>query len=134
MRRAARGVRAARRALAVLAVVAVGTGAGWTQTSGGPFAHYLRLDWEVTKGRRGQALVSGSLYNDYGFPAVRVQLLVEGVDASGQTINETVVYIDREVPARGRASFEAAVPARGGAYRVTVHFFDWLVAPRRESP
>ena len=118
---------AGRSVAALLAALLIAAGAGWAQTSGGPFAHYLRLDWEVTKGRRGQALVSGSLYNDYGFPAVRVQLLVEGVDASGQTINETVVYIDREVPARGRASFEAAVPARGAAYRVTVHFFDWLV-------
>lgn len=121
-------------AAAVLAAVVIGTGAGWAQTSGGPFAHYLRLEWEIAKGQRGQAIVGGYLYNDYGFPAVRVQLLVEGLDASGQTINETVVYIDREVPGRGRASFETAVPARGAAYRVTVHFFDWLVAPSGQSP
>ena len=121
-------------AAAVLAAMVIGTGAGWAQTSGGPFAHYLRLEWEIAHGRRGQAVVSGYLYNDYGFPAVRVQLLVEGLDASGQTINETAVYIDREVPGLGRAFFEAAVPARGPAYRVTVQFFDWLMAPSGQAP
>ena len=109
--------------------VAVATGAGWAQNVAAPGAGHFRLEWEVGKGRKGHPIVSGYLYNDYGLPSVRVQLLVEGLDAAGQTVNETVAYIDSEVPPKGRAYFEVAVPKRGPAYRVTVYFFDWPVRP-----
>ena len=107
------------------AAVAVGTGVGWAQDSGGHF----RVEWEVSKGQKGHAVVSGYLYNDYGLAAVRVQLRVEVLDASGRTVSETTAYIDREVPPRDRAYFEASVPRPWAGYRVTVNFFDWMVLP-----
>ena len=110
---------------AVLAAVIVGTGVGWAQD----VSRYLRLEWEVAQGRRGQPVVSGYLYNDYGLPAVRVQLRVEALDASGRPVAEAVAYIDREVPPFGRAYFEVSVPRPGASYRVTVNFFDWLMVP-----
>ncbi|MBI2553082.1 MAG: hypothetical protein HYV92_01330 [Candidatus Rokubacteria bacterium] len=73
--------------------------------------------------------MSGYLYNDYGLPAVRVQLLVEVLDASGRTVAEAVAYVDREVPPFGRAYFEVAVPRAGAGYRVRVNFYDWMVVP-----
>ena len=115
----------ARSVAAVLAAVVVGTGAGWAQD----VARHFRLEWEVAKGRRGQAVVSGYLYNDYGVPAVRVQLLVEVLDASGRTVAEAVAYVDREVPPFGRAYFEVGVPRAGAGYRVRVNFYDWMVVP-----
>lgn len=115
----------ARSVVAVLAAVVVGTGAGWAQD----VARHFRLEWEVAKARRGQAVLSGYLYNDYGLPAVRVQLLVEVLDASGRTVAEAVAYVDREVPPFGRAYFEVAVPMAGAGYRVRVNFYDWMVVP-----
>lgn len=116
----------ARRVAALLAAVVLGAGAGWAQQGA---AGHFRLEWEVGTGRRGQAVVSGYLHNDYGVPAVRVQLLVEVLDASGRTVAQAVKYIDREVPPYGRAYFEVAVPRPGAGYRVTINFFDWLVVP-----
>ncbi len=114
-----------RGAVAALVVLVIGAGAAWTQD----VTRYLRPEWEVGKGRRGQAVISGYLYNDFGLPAVRVQLRVEVLDASGRTVGETTAYIDREVPPHGRAYFEAPLPRAGAAYRVTVYFFDWLMVP-----
>lgn len=118
-------MRFARSVAAVAAAVIVGAAVGWAQDH----ARHFRLEWEVGKGRRGDAVVSGYLYNDHGLPAVRVQLRVEVLDAYGQTVSETTAYIDQEVPPRGRAYFEASVPRPGVGYRVTVNFFDWMVLP-----
>lgn len=118
-------MRFARDVAVVALAVAVGSGVGWAQD----VSRYFRLEWEVGKGRRGHPVVSGYLYNDYGLPAVRVQLRVEVLDASGRTLAETVAYIDREVPPLGRAYFEASLPRPGAGYRVTVDFFDWLMIP-----
>ncbi|OGL05611.1 MAG: hypothetical protein A3I03_15150 [Candidatus Rokubacteria bacterium RIFCSPLOWO2_02_FULL_68_19] len=116
---------AGRSVAALLAALLIAAGAGWAQD----VTRYLRLEWEVSQGRRGHAVVSGYLYNDYGLPAVRVQLRVEVLDASGQTVSETTAYIDREVPPLGRAYFEASLPRAGAGYRVTVNYFDWLMIP-----
>ncbi len=109
------------RVAAVAAAVAVGATVGWAQTLGG--SRYIRLEWEVSQGQR--PIVSGYLYNDYALPAVRVQLLVEAVDASGRTLTATVVYVDAEVPPKGRAYFEASVPRAGATYRITVNYVEW---------
>ena len=46
---------------------------------------FFRLEWEPGE-RRGGPVVRGSIVNEWGFPARRVQLLVEGLDATGRVV------------------------------------------------
>ena len=59
----------------------------------------------------------------YGLAASDVRLLVETLDASGQTIAKTVGYVDSLVPPFGRTYFTVRLPAPGASYRVTVTSF-----------
>lgn len=111
----------------MVAALVLGTGVGSAQTFGGALARHLQLDWEVTPGRGGRPVISGYVSNTYGLPAAQVQLLVEVLDAGGRAVTEVIGYVDSRVPPQGQAYFEVSVPKAGASYRVTVHYFDWLV-------
>ena len=53
-----------------------------------------------------------------------MQLLVEGLDASGQVVAKTTTWV-RDVPPNNRAFFDVAVP-NAPSYRVSVLSFDWV--------
>ena len=80
---------------------------------------YFRLEWSKA-GRN----VNGYVYNSSFRRAVRMQLLVEGVDPSGTVLNKTTTWV-RDVPPNNRAYFDVSVPT-APSYRVSVLTFDWV--------
>src|SRR5258706_9994028 len=73
----------------------------------------------------GRAQVAGTVVNESGFAAQRVQLLVEGLDQSGQVISQSVVWLGHGVGPGGRAYFDVPAPP-GVRHRVSVFAFDWV--------
>ena len=80
---------------------------------------YFRLEWSKS-GRN----VNGYVYNSGHRRAVNMQLLVEGLDASGKVVAKTTTWV-RDVPPNNRAFFDVAVPT-APSYRVSVLSFDWI--------
>ena len=100
-----------------------GAGAASAQVPAGPFGQNFRVEREVAAGRDGRPLLDGYVYSSYGLAASDVRLLVETLDASGQTVAKTVGYVDSLVPPFGRTYFTVRLPAPGASYRVTVTSF-----------
>lgn len=110
----------------VLAVGVLAAGAGWAQNFSTPNAErFFRLEWQAEQTKKGQPAIRGFIYNEYGSWAGDVQLLVEGLDASGRAVSRTRGYVNGDVPARGRVSFEVILPVPAATYRVTVEYFSW---------
>lgn len=88
-------------------------------------SRYFRVESEAKDGRRGPIL-SGYVYNDYGgYVATRVQLLVEGLDTSGNVTSTTTSFVLGEVPGGSRRYFELPLKAaRAASYRVQVVGYD----------
>jgi len=90
---------------------------GWEQ--------YFKLDWQA--GERAQKqVVWGHLLNDFGMPAARIQLLVEGLDSSGGIVGQKVAWFGSMLTPGMRAYFEVPVPWKAPTYRVSVFAFDWV--------
>jgi len=106
----------------MLAVLA-GAGVASAQVPAVPFGQNFRVEWEVAARRDGRPLLDGYVYSSYGLAASDVRLLVETLDASGQTVAKTVGYVDSLVPPFGRTYFTVRLPAPGASYRVTVTSF-----------
>jgi hypothetical protein len=85
---------------------------------------YFRLEWSKN-GRK----VDGYVYNSSPRRVQRMQLLVEGIDGSGNVVNTTKTWV-RDVPPNNRAFFETSVPD-ASSYRVSVLTFDWIDDDRR---
>ena len=84
----------------------------------------LRIEYQVApSGAR--PVMSGYVYNTHpGNPAERMQLSIEGLDASGKVVGTSSTWVLGSVPPGNRAYFTTAVvPA--ASYRVQVLFFDW---------
>jgi hypothetical protein len=96
---------------------------GWEQ--------FFKIQWEA--GLRGsQRVVHGQVLNDWGMPADRIQLLVEGLDGSGTVVGQKVAWLGTSLPPGIRAYFEVPVPWQTPAYRVSVFAFDWVQAGGRD--
>ena len=87
----------------------------------------LPLVWKIEQAGSGHSLITGSIENRHVFGARDIQLLVEEFDSSGRRVNQAVSYLDRDVPSRGRVSFEIRVPTVGGTYRVSLLAIDWFM-------
>ena len=111
------------RALLLMLAVLAGAGVASAQVPAVPFGQNFRVEWEVAAGRDGRPLLDGYVYSNYGLAASDVRLLVETLDASGQTVAKTVGYVDSLVPPFGRTYFTVRLPAPGASYRVTVTSF-----------
>ena len=123
-RRSSRGIPGAL-ALIMLLVSALGTAVAQDMPIGRSAPHF-RVQAESGKNRRGATTVSGYIYNDYGYAAGNIQLLVEGVDNQGRLIGKKVVPVVGVVPPFGRLSFEAPAPGDASSYRVSVYWYDWV--------
>ncbi|MBI2529287.1 MAG: hypothetical protein HYV93_25285 [Candidatus Rokubacteria bacterium] len=100
-----------------------GAGLARAQSPPVPFGQYFRVEWQVAAGRGGRPELDGYVYSDYGLAASNMRLLVETLDASGQSVASTVGYVDSLVPPFGRTYFTVRLPAPGASYRVTVTSF-----------
>jgi len=85
---------------------------------------YVRIEYQVEPSAA-QPVVSGYVYNLHpGLPADRMQLAIDGLDASGKVVGSSSTWIVGGVPVGNRAYFSASVvPA--ASYRVQVLFLDW---------
>jgi hypothetical protein len=90
---------------------------GWEQ--------FFKLDWQVSQGRTAP-VVWGHVLNDWGMPAARIQLLVEGLDGSGQIVGQKVAWLGSILTPGTRGYFEVPVPWKAPTYRVSVFAFDWV--------
>jgi hypothetical protein len=114
-----------RRRIAALTVTALLTGAaGISAQIYAPqtLERYFRLEWQVTRGRKGPA-IDGYVYNNGMQTADRMILQIEGLDASGKVVGNSTVWVLGGVPRGGRAYFGASVP-EATSYRVQVLSFD----------
>jgi hypothetical protein len=97
---------------------------GWEQ--------FFRVTWEPFE-RRGRPYLRGYIFNDGGFTAMRVQLLVEALDASGNVVKQTVHW-GHQVPPGSRVYYEVPAPQAAPAYRVSMFAYDWLQTASLETP
>ena len=86
-------------------------------------ARDFRLEWEVTRGRKGPK-VEGYVYNQAMRTAEHMRLQIERLDASGKVVGSSTVWVFGTVRVDGRAYFSASVPD-AASYRVQVLEFDW---------
>ena len=84
---------------------------------------YFRLEWEVTRGRKGPA-IEGYVYNQAVWTAGRMRLQIDRLDASGKVVGSSTVWVLGQVRTDSRAFFTASVP-EAASYRVQVLSFDW---------
>lgn len=112
-------------AIALGLTAAAGAAAQDSDFGGGtPETRYFRVESALSAGRRGPQ-VEGYVYNVYDFPATRVRLRVEFIDAAGRLLDTRVVYVPLDVPPRGRSFFRAPAVAGAAATRASVLYFEW---------
>ena len=81
----------------------------------------------------GRPHATGYVRNEWGFPARRIQLLVEGLDAAGQVTGQTIVWLGHELPPGARAYFDVTAPP-GTRYRVSMFAFDFVQTASLNAP
>jgi len=86
---------------------------------------YFRLDWTAQE-KAGGREIDGYIYNNYGQPAAGVQILAQGLDASGNVVGQKLEWVPGIVPALNRSYFRVAGLPPANAYRVSVWGFDWV--------
>jgi hypothetical protein len=88
---------------------------------------YFKLQWQASEhGPRPE--VHGLILNEFGFPARKVRLLVNSLDAAGAITDQTLVYVPGDLLPGSRYYFETRVPARATSYRVVVFQWEWIQA------
>ena len=95
--------------------------AGWER--------FFKLTWTVGE-RKGQPVVAGHIYNNWGFAAANMRLLVDELDASGQAIDQRLSWLGFTLTPGTTAPFEIRVAHRTPNYRVSVFAFDWVQTGR----
>jgi hypothetical protein len=81
----------------------------------------LSLDWEAT----GQE-ITGYVNSKHGSPIVNVQLLAQGLDASGNVVGQRIEWVQGGVPPLHRTYFRIPNLPPAASYRVSVWTFDTL--------
>jgi hypothetical protein len=94
---------------------------------------YFAVSWEAFE-RGGRPHLGGYVANQYGAPAWRVQLLVEGLDSSGQIVAQRIEWLGGDVGPFSRRYFEVSVPGPASSYRVRVFAFDFLQTALHQAP
>jgi hypothetical protein len=114
-----------RLALMVAAVALIATGsAGAANYAQETLDRYFRIEYQVAPSST-RPVLSGYVYNMHpGNPAERMQISIEGLDASGKVVGTSATWVLGGVPAGNRAYFTAPV-APAASYRVQVQSFDW---------
>lgn len=117
------------RVLAVLLLVVLGACAAAPAANLTPLVvgweQFFKIDWQA--GQRGnKPVVYGHLKNDWGMPAAKIQLLVEGIDASGAVVGQKVAWLGSTLNPGIRDYFEVPVPWQTPNYRVSVFAFEWV--------
>ena len=110
-------------ALTVAALLTGATGASAQLYAPQTLERYFRLEWEVTRGRKGPA-IEGYVYNNGPRSVEHMRLQIERLDTSGKVVGSSTVWVLGSIPMDGRAYFGVSVPD-ASSYRVQVLSFDW---------
>lgn len=87
---------------------------------------FFKLDWQADT-RHGKPVVSGHILNDWGMPAGKIQLLVEGIGSNGEIVGQRVAWLGGGLLTPGARAYFEVEPARPApSYRVSVFAFDWV--------
>ena len=114
-----------KRALYVAALVlSLAIGLAAAQTSLSDTDSGLRLEWDARTAQGGGTLISGYIYNDNRRPAIKVRLLAEALDGTGQVIDRSIGFVVGAVPVSGRSYWTVPLKVTGARYRVTIAFFE----------
>ena len=87
--------------------------------------NYFKLDWNAGT-QSGHPVVFGHIYNNWGFAATNVRLLVDGVNDRGEIVSQTIGWLGTQLTPGTTAPFEVAVDGQAPSYRVSVFAFDWV--------
>lgn len=87
--------------------------------------HYFKLDWTAQPKPDGRE-IDGYIYNKYGSPAANVQVLAQGLDASGHVVGQKLAWVHGGVPPLSRSYFRVAGLPPANEYRVSVWAFDFV--------
>ena len=88
---------------------------------------YFTLQWQAGD-TNGRSDVHGVIFNEFGFPARKIRLLIDSLDASGGVTAQTIAYVPFDLSPGTRTYFEARVPTRAASYRVSVFQREWIQA------
>jgi len=94
---------------------------------------YFTVSWQPFD-RGGRPHLRGYVDNQYGAPAWRVQLLVDGLDSSGQIVVQRVEWLAGDVAPFSRRYFEVAAPGPASSHRVQIFAFDLIQADLLQAP
>jgi hypothetical protein len=84
--------------------------------------------------RRGEPYLRGNIVSSYRATVMRMQVLVDTLDASGRINVQRVEWLGSNLPGFSSPYFEVPIRKRGAAYRVSVYAFDFVQLARIESP
>ena len=107
--------------LLTVLMVAVGSSLGRAQQ------HYFRFQFNIDRSSPKYLALAGRIFNDSGVDAVNVRLKVIAFDGANTTVAEKNAYVDRVVPARGEAGWDAKFPANPGiaGFRIVVVGYEY---------
>jgi hypothetical protein len=109
--------------LIVLLVVILGAAGAFAQG-------YFRPTFTVDRSGK-QIVLNGRIANDATLDASDIRLRVVALDGAGNPVADTIAYVDRVVPARGEAIWQAKFPANPAitSFRLVILGYDF----RRDS-
>jgi hypothetical protein len=112
--------------LALVPLVAGCVGSGVTPSTSVTTAiigweNWLRVDWAES----GQQ-IDGYVYSNHGTSIGNVQLLAQGLDASGNVVGQKVEWLQGPVPALQRTYFRIPNMPAAASYRVSVWSFETI--------
>ena len=95
---------------------------------------YFTVSWEAFERSR-RPYRGGYIASSFGVTATRVQLLVDGLDSSGQIVAQRVDWLGGgNLPGFSRTYFEVPIRQQASSYRVSVFAFDFVQSAQIESP
>ena len=92
---------------------------GWEQ--------FFKLTWTAEE-HKGKPVVIGRIYNNWGFAAANMRLLVDELDANGQIVDQKLGWLGFTLTPGTTAPFEIPVAHATPNHRVSVFAFDWVQA------
>jgi hypothetical protein len=111
-------------------LLAAGPGCSPATRSGAPLStlmvtwpEYFRIDWQPAD-VGGRTIIRGTVYNISPYRTKRIQLLIDGLDASGAIVNQRVEFLGTEITPGDHVYFESPTPGPAASYRVSVFAFD----------
>lgn len=122
----------ARVLLAAILLAAASLASSTPQPAAGPLTplvvgweRYFTLTWQMDE-RKGRPVVIGKIYNNWGFAAANMRLLVDELDANGQIVDQQLGWLGFTLTPGTTAPFEIPVAHGTPNHRVSVFAFDWV--------